>query len=123
MKRPTRSGRAAPAPISNGLPAAQPQWAYFFDIDGTLVDFASSPAGVRIDRKLGDSLRRLYRSADGAVALISGRSIADVDRLFPGVRLPVAGQHGIERRETRSEERRVGKECFVPCRSRWSPYH
>ena len=23
----------------------------------------------------------------------------------------------------RSEERRVGKECFVPCRSRWSPYH
>ena len=27
------------------------------------------------------------------------------------------------RGETRSEERRVGKECFVPCRSRWSPYH
>ena len=25
--------------------------------------------------------------------------------------------------ERRSEERRVGKECFVPCRSRWSPYH
>ena len=25
--------------------------------------------------------------------------------------------------EIRAEERRVGKECFVPCRSRWSPYH
>jgi trehalose 6-phosphate phosphatase len=98
MKRSTRTSRAASALVSNGLPAAQPTWAYFFDIDGTLIDFAASPAGVRIDRKLQHSLRRLYRSADGAVALISGRSIADIDRLFPGARLPVAGQHGIERR-------------------------
>src|SRR5881396_3905167 len=30
---------------------------------------------------------------------------------------------GQQRDERRSEERRVGKECFVPCRSRWSPYH
>ena len=56
-------------------------------------------AGVRIDRELRRLLERLYRSTDGAVALISGRSIADIDRLFPGIRLPAAGQHGIERRD------------------------
>lgn len=96
MKESTKVGHAR---ISNGLPPAQPQWAYFFDIDGTLVNFAASPTRVRIDRKLRYVLGRLYRSAGGAVALISGRSIADIDRLFPGVRWPVAGQHGIERRD------------------------
>lgn len=99
MKRPTRASPAASAPVSNGLPVAQPQWAYFFDIDGTLVDFAPSPSGVRIDREIRRSLERLYMAADGAMALISGRSIADIDRLFPGAHLPVAGQHGIERRD------------------------
>ena len=84
---------------AGGLPAAQTKWAYFFDIDGTLVDFAASPARVRLDRELRPLLRRLHRSAGGAVALISGRSIADIDRLFPGECLPVAGQHGIERRD------------------------
>ena len=99
MKRSTRTSPAASAPVSDGLPVAQAQWAYFLDIDGTLVDFAASPSGVRIDRELRHSLERLYRAADGAMALISGRSIADIDRLFPGARLPVAGQHGLERRD------------------------
>ncbi len=99
MKRLGKVGRATPSRVANRLPVAQAQWAYFFDIDGTLVDFAASPAGVRLDRTLRRLLERLHQSAGGAVALISGRSIADVDRLFPGVRLPVAGQHGIERRD------------------------
>jgi len=99
MKRSGETGRAAPARIANGLPPARAEWAYFFDIDGTLVDFAASPAGVRLDRGLRRLLGRIHRSAGGAVALISGRSIADIDRLFPGARLPVAGQHGMERRD------------------------
>lgn len=99
MKRSGKAGRATPAHVANGLPVAQARWAYFFDIDGTLVDFAKSPAGVRLDRHLRRLLERLHRSAGGALALISGRSIADIDRLFPGARLPVAGQHGIERRD------------------------
>jgi trehalose 6-phosphate phosphatase len=99
MKRSSKVRPAAGARVANGVPAVHPEWAYFFDIDGTLVDFAASPAGVRLDAKLRRLLFELHRSTGGAVALISGRSIADVDRLFQGVRLPVAGQHGIERRD------------------------
>jgi trehalose 6-phosphate phosphatase len=73
--------------------------AYFFDIDGTLVDFAASPAQVRLDPALALLLERLSRTAGGAVAIISGRSIADIDRLFPHTRFPAAGQHGVERRD------------------------
>lgn len=81
------------------LPPPRPDWAYFFDIDGTLVNFADSPAAVRLDHDLRQVIEGLYRASGGAVALISGRSIADIDTLFPGIRLPAAGQHGIERRD------------------------
>jgi len=81
------------------VPVPSRDWAYFFDIDGTLVDIADSPAGARLDPGLGKLIERVYRSGGGAVALISGRSISDIDGLFPGMRFPVAGQHGIERRD------------------------
>jgi trehalose 6-phosphate phosphatase len=87
----TRNGAAQ-------LPPPQRDWAYFFDFDGTLVDFSDAPGGVHLDPDLVDLIATLVRSAGGAVALISGRSIADIDRLLPDARLPVAGQHGIERR-------------------------
>src|SRR2546430_7094882 len=79
-------------------PAPRPDWAYFFDIDGTLVDIAEAPGGAGSDGHLRQLIVDLYQAASGAVALISGRSIADIDRLVPGVRLPAAGQHGVERR-------------------------
>ncbi|MFN2571752.1 MAG: trehalose-phosphatase [Gemmatimonadales bacterium] len=73
-------------------------WAYFFDLDGTLIDFAATPSQVRVGKELRKLLQRLYRDTRGAVALMSGRSIAEIDALFPRTRLPVAGQHGLERR-------------------------
>lgn len=79
-------------------PAPQCDWAYFFDIDGTLVDFADTPTAVRVGDDVRRLLERLYECAGGAIALMSGRPIAEVDRLFPAVRMPVAGQHGVERR-------------------------
>lgn len=79
-------------------PAPQCDWAYFFDIDGTLVDFADTPAAVQVSDDVRRLLEHLYECAGGAVALISGRSITQVDRLFPNARMPVAGQHGVERR-------------------------
>ena len=73
-------------------------FAYFLDIDGTLVDLADTPGAVRLHPALPDLVETLYQSSGGALALITGRSIADADRLFSRRRLPIAGQHGHERR-------------------------
>lgn len=81
------------------LPAPQAEWAYFFDIDGTLVDIAPTPWEVRLELELLELIRRLHAATGGALALISGRSIASIDSIFHGEHLPVAGQHGIERRD------------------------
>ena len=79
-------------------PFPRSDWAYFFDIDGTLIDFADTPSSVQVSDEVRRLLERLHQCAGGAVALMSGRTIAEVDRLFPAVQLPVAGQHGVERR-------------------------
>ena len=99
MTRKRNGGRSGAAPRTGSIPPPSRDWAYFFDIDGTLVDIAESPAGARLDADLLALIARLHRTAGGAVALISGRSIADIDRLIPGIRLPAAGQHGVERRD------------------------
>lgn len=72
--------------------------AYFFDVDGTLAEIAATPMAARVDPGLLDRLEALSRLTQGAVALVSGRSIVDVDRLLGHTRFPVAGQHGAERR-------------------------
>lgn len=86
-----------PAPQA-GAPALTAGTALFLDIDGTLVRHARTPAGVRIDAPLLALLVRLGPVTCGAIALISGRSIADIDSLFAPHRFPAAGQHGAERR-------------------------
>lgn len=88
-----RRGSSAPPP--------RPEWAYFFDIDGTLVEIAEHPSEVELDRDLRGLIKLLHWRTGGAVALISGRSIDVIDGLFPDLRLPAAGQHGIERRDAR----------------------
>jgi trehalose 6-phosphate phosphatase len=84
--------------VSNQPPAPQPDWAWFFDIDGTLAAIASSPDMVQIDPVMQGLIADLHRQSLGAVALISGRAIRDIDRLFPELQLAVAGQHGAEHR-------------------------
>ncbi len=81
------------------LPKAEPGWAFFLDIDGTLLALAATPAGVTVDRGLKQTLGQLHTATGGAIALISGRPIDEVDRLFAPLSLPTAGQHGIERRD------------------------
>jgi trehalose 6-phosphate phosphatase len=81
-----------------GLLKAEPGWAFFLDIDGTLLALAASPAGVIVDSGLKQTLGQLRTATGGAIALISGRTIDEVDRLFAPLRLPIAGQHGVERR-------------------------
>lgn len=74
-------------------------WCLFLDVDGTLLDIAATPDGVRVDLPLRELLDATRRSLDGAVALISGRSLAQLDALFAPVRWIAAGQHGLERRD------------------------
>jgi trehalose 6-phosphate phosphatase len=81
------------------LPAAA--WCLFLDVDGTLLDLAATPGAVVVDTSLLALLERLRRAAGGALALVSGRTIVDLDRLFTPLRLPAAGIHGCERRDAR----------------------
>jgi trehalose 6-phosphate phosphatase len=73
--------------------------ALFLDVDGTLLDLAPTPFEVKVDAHVNALLPALYDALGGACALITGRSITDVDALFPNLRLPIAGQHGCERRD------------------------
>jgi trehalose 6-phosphate phosphatase len=91
------------------IPAPRADFAYFFDIDGTLVDISPTPSEVRLERELLELIERLHEVSGGALALISGRSIQDIDSLFHGQRLPVAGQHGVERR---SGDGRISRHHF-----------
>jgi trehalose 6-phosphate phosphatase len=81
-----------PPPADNG-------WAYFLDVDGTLIAIADTPDAVHVDRALLRLLGQLYQECGGAVALISGRAIRDLEGHLGVPHLPVAGQHGLERRD------------------------
>lgn len=85
--------------MTAALPDYDGRWALFLDIDGTLLDHADTPGAVRVEPSVMDFLERWRQQAGGALALISGRGIADIDRLFQPLKLAVAGQHGAERRD------------------------
>ncbi|EZP39857.1 trehalose-phosphatase [Janthinobacterium sp. TB1-E2] len=75
-----------------------PGSAVFFDFDGTLVDLAPTPDGVRLEAGVVDALMLLARWHGGALALVSGRPVAQIDAMLAPLILPVAGVHGVERR-------------------------
>jgi trehalose 6-phosphate phosphatase len=85
------TARGAPPPLTCAC-------ALFLDIDGTLLDLAATPDAVRVDAAVVALLPSLAACLGGAMALITGRAIADATGLFRGVTLPIAGQHGCERR-------------------------
>jgi trehalose 6-phosphate phosphatase len=67
--------------------------AFFLDIDGTLLDIAQRPELVVIPPGLPALLARLGKDRGGALAIVSGRPLADIDFFFPGS-LPAAAEHG-----------------------------
>ncbi len=77
--------------------------ALFLDLDGTLIEFADAPDLVKPSPGLVSLLRSLLARQDGAVAIVSGRPIHDVDRLVDGIVPAVAGLHGAERRDARGK--------------------
>ena len=79
-------------------PRPADDWALFLDVDGCLVDFADRPDQVSVPAQLRDTLEALAARLDGALALVSGRPLRGIDRLFAPLRLTAAGLHGLERR-------------------------
>lgn len=80
------------------LPDATARWAIFLDVDGTLLDFADDPLAVQPDAPLLALLHALRQVLDGALALVSGRELADLDRLFASSHWAAAGLHGLQLR-------------------------
>lgn len=72
--------------------------ALFLDLDGTLFDIADVPAEVSAPAGLSSTLARLQRTLGGALAILTGRKIDEVDRLLAPARIAAAGVHGAELR-------------------------
>jgi trehalose 6-phosphate phosphatase len=85
--------------MKGNVPHVSNDWALFLDVDGTLVDLATTPETIEIHADLPPLLGRLSRRSGGSLALVSGRTLADLDRLFHPFRFPAAGIHGSERRD------------------------
>ena len=76
--------------------------AILLDVDGTILDLAMTPSEVNVPHTLRNTLNRLGDLTKGAVALVSGRPLADLDRIFSPLKLPAIGGHGAEIRRTAS---------------------
>jgi trehalose 6-phosphate phosphatase len=100
-----REETLSPTATSISHPVAAPPgtatapWCLFLDVDGTLLDIAPTPDAVRVEDSLKELLAATSDALRGALALVSGRSIATLDALFAPHRWPAAGLHGIERRD------------------------
>lgn len=70
--------------------------ALFLDVDGTLLEIRDRPEEVAAGAELIGMLNSLSGSLGGALSLVSGRSIADVDRIFAPAKFAAAGSHGAE---------------------------
>jgi len=81
------------------LPNLPRMSAIFLDVDGTLVPYAASPGAVHVDSQLIPQLSKLAANLGGALALLSGRRLENLDQLFAPLTLPAAGLHGLQRRD------------------------
>lgn len=84
-------------------PILRGNYALFFDLDGTLADIQPHPDQVSIPKPIREALRQLALQQSGALALISGRSMAELDTLSAPFRFPLAGVHGAERRDIKDQ--------------------
>lgn len=93
---------APPSDLQNDF-IAERKLALFLDFDGTLVDIATTPDAVVVPDSLKHNLALAARHEQGALALITGRSLSALDKLLAPVTYPAAGQHGMERRNAAGE--------------------
>ncbi|MEL1263011.1 trehalose-phosphatase [Pseudoxanthomonas putridarboris] len=80
-------------------PAPDADWALFLDVDGTLTHHVDTPDAVVLGEQVRPALQRLDAMLEGAVALVTGRSLEALDALLDPLRMRhVAGLHGLEYR-------------------------
>src|SRR5215469_5607212 len=72
--------------------------AILLDIDGTLIELAPTPRAIVVPDGLVATLNGLLQNTSGALALVSGRSLADIDWIFAPEKFPAVGGHGAEMR-------------------------
>ncbi len=89
-------GDALPAPA--GIAPDLDTCALLLDIDGTLLELAPTPRDVVVPPKLAYTLQSLHERTSGALALVSGRSLTDIDVIFAPLQFPAVGGHGAEMR-------------------------
>ena len=70
--------------------------ALLLDIDGTILDFASTPNAVVVPDELRHALGAIANHLGGALAFVSGRSLSNIDSIFGAFRPPAIGAHGGE---------------------------
>jgi trehalose 6-phosphate phosphatase len=105
-----RRGDAAAMDAAETVSITHPQLppldelAFLLDIDGTLLDLAPTPRQVWVPPGLADTLSRLIVRNAGALALVSGRSLNDIDMIFAPTVFPAVGGHGAEMRLTPDTE-------------------
>ena len=82
------------------LPKDIQQVALFLDVDGTLYNIENSPSLIKPCFRLQKKLHNIRNRLGGALGLISGRSLDDLDRIFDNNKIPLAGNHGAQLRDT-----------------------
>src|SRR5215216_7039722 len=85
-------------PVPSSLVPDLSETAVLLDIDGTLLDFAPTPREVWVPPGLAKTLHRLHQRTNGALALVSGRSLNDIDLIFAPDIFPAVGGQGAEMR-------------------------
>jgi trehalose 6-phosphate phosphatase len=85
-------------PVPSSLVPHLSECAILLDIDGTLLDLAPTPREVWVPPGLARTLSRLLARTSGALALVSGRSLNDIDLIFAPEEFPAVGGHGAEMR-------------------------
>jgi trehalose 6-phosphate phosphatase len=85
-------------PVPRSLMPHFNEFALLLDIDGTLLDLAPTPREVWVPPDLAKTLPRLLARTGGALAMVSGRSVNDIDLIFAPMQFPAVGGHGAEMR-------------------------
>ncbi|HEV2620577.1 MAG TPA: trehalose-phosphatase [Frateuria sp.] len=113
--KPATVAASLPAPP---LPGPDQRWALFLDVDGCLLEFADDPAAVVVSSALRGLLHALHERLGGAMALVSGRGVADLDRLFGTPPWAMAGLHGYQLRQAHGRYRELAVDPYDQVRMR-----